>query len=233
MSVRDHLAIALDVEQADAALRLAGSLAGVASVFKVGLELFTAAGPEIARGISWHGKLFLDLKLHDIPNTVEGAARAAARLGASYLTVHAAGGRAMIEAAVRGAGPATQILAVTVLTSLSADDLAETGLAGPPGAAALRLGQLALAAGAAGLVCSPAEVGALRAALGPRPLLVVPGIRPEGSARGDQQRVGTPGDAIRAGANLLVVGRPIREAPAPRAAAEAILGEIADALRAR
>jgi orotidine-5'-phosphate decarboxylase len=223
----DRLAVALDVGSPDEAETLAGELSGAAGVFKVGLELFTAAGPGAAKRIARHGQLFLDLKLHDIPNTVEAAAREAAKVGATYLTVHAAGGRAMIQAAVRGAGSKVKVLAVSVLTSLTASDLDEVGLRGTPREAALRLAKLAVGAGAAGVVCSPEEVGELRRTLGPGPLLVVPGIRPVGSARGDQKRTGTPAEAITAGASVLVVGRPIREAPSPREAAEAIVREIA------
>ena len=233
MNATDQLAVALDVSNSDDAEQLADSLRAVAGVFKVGLELFTSAGPEVVGRIAQRGRVFLDLKLHAIPNTVEHAARAAARVGASYLTVHASGGREMVKAAVRGAAPQVQVLAVTLLTSLSAADLGELGFGGSMSEAVLRLAQLAVGSGAAGVVCSPAEVSGLRAALGPDPLLVVPGIRPTGAAVGDQKRVGTPGDAIRAGASLLVVGRPIREASSPRLAAEAILREIAEAQAVR
>lgn len=232
----ERLAVALDVGRTADALALARSVAGAVGAFKVGLELFAAEGPTVARAVASLGPLFLDLKLHDIPNTVERAAKAAAHLGATYLTVHAAGGSAMVQAAARGAGPGVKILAVTVLTSLAPSDLAaigfSTGVAdgNAPQVLALRLAKLAMAAGASGVVCSTREVADLRAALGPAALLVVPGIRPAGSAPGDQQRVGTPAEAIAAGANLLVVGRPIREAAEPRAAAEAIATEIAAAL---
>jgi orotidine-5'-phosphate decarboxylase len=166
--------------------------------------------------------VFLDLKLHDIPATVEGAARSAAASGASLLTVHAAGGAEMVRAAVKGAGGRLRVLAVTVLTSLDADALDAVGLAGPPEAAVVRLARLAVGAGAGGLVCSPHEVGAVRAAVGAGPLLVVPGVRPEGAARGDQARVATPEAAVAAGADVIVVGRPLRDAPDPVAAARAI-----------
>jgi orotidine-5'-phosphate decarboxylase len=171
--------------------------------------------------------VFLDLKLHDIPNTVEGAARSAAASGASLLTVHASGGAAMIGAAVRGAGPGVRVLAVTVLTSLDAAALDAIGLAGPPESAVVRLARLAVDAGAGGLVCSPQEVAAVRAAVGPGPLLVVPGVRPAGAARGDQARVATPSDTVRAGADVIVVGRPLREGGDPVAAARAIAAELA------
>jgi len=225
----NHLAVALDVSSAHQAVALADQLRGAALVFKVGLELFTSEGPPIALEIAKRGRLFLDLKLHDIPHTVEGAARAAARLGASYLTVHASGGRAMVEAAVRGAGPDLKILAVTILTSLGRSELDDIGFEGGAHAAVLRLARLAMAAGAHGLVCSSAEVSELRHELGKDPVLVVPGIRPTGSEAGDQKRVGTPRAAIQAGASLLVVGRPILEAEHPRAAAEAIAREIEEA----
>jgi orotidine-5'-phosphate decarboxylase len=170
--------------------------------------------------------VFLDLKLHDIPATVEGAARSAAATGAALLTVHASGGADMVAAAVRGAGPGTRVLAVTVLTSLDAAALEAIGLAGPPDAAVVRLARLAVAAGAGGLVCSPHEVAQVRAAVGPGPLLVVPGVRPAGAAKGDQARVATPEDAVRAGADVIVIGRPLRDAPDPVAAARAIAATI-------
>jgi orotidine-5'-phosphate decarboxylase len=170
--------------------------------------------------------VFLDLKLHDIPATVEGAARSAAATGAALLTVHAAGGPEMVRAAVRGAGPGVRVLAVTVLTSLDAAAFEEIGLAGPPEAAVVRLARLAVGAGAGGLVCSPQEVAAVRAAVGPGPLLVVPGVRPAGAALGDQARVATPAQAVGAGADVIVVGRPLRDAPDPVAAARAIAAEL-------
>jgi orotidine-5'-phosphate decarboxylase len=166
--------------------------------------------------------VFLDLKLHDIPNTVEGAARSAAASGASLLTIHAAGGATMVEAAVRGAGGRLRVLAVTVLTSLDAEALRAIGLEGPPEAAVVRLARLAVAAGAGGIVCSPHEVRAVRAAVGPAPLLVVPGVRPAGAAKGDQARVATPAEAVASGADVIVLGRPLRDAADPAAAARAV-----------
>jgi len=196
-------------------------------MLKVGLELFTAEGPAAVRAAAALGRpVFLDLKLHDIPATVEGAARSAAASGASLLTVHAAGGEQMVRAAVKGAGGRLRVLAVTVLTSLDAAALEAIGLLGPPEAAVVRLARLAVAAGAGGLVCSPQEVRAVRAAVGGGPLLVVPGVRPSGAARGDQARVATPEAAVAAGADVIVVGRPLRDAPDPVAAAR----EIAEAL---
>jgi orotidine-5'-phosphate decarboxylase len=196
-------------------------------LLKVGLELFTAEGPPVVRAAASLGRpVFLDLKLHDIPNTVEGAARSAAASGASLLTVHASGGPDMVRAAVKGAGGRVRILAVTVLTSLDGAALDRIGLAGPPEAAVVRLARLAVDAGAGGLVCSPHEVAAVRAAVGPGPLLVVPGVRPAGAALGDQARVATPEAAVAAGADVIVLGRPLRDAPDPVAAAVAIAAGV-------
>ena len=214
---------ALDFPTWSAAEPFARAVAPAVGVLKVGLELFAAEGPAAVRAAAALGRpVFLDLKLHDIPNTVEGAARAAARTGASLLTVHAAGGSEMIAAAVCGAGPDVKVLAVTVLTSLDAAALRAIGLEGPPQEAVVRLAQLAVVAGAGGLVCSPHEVAAVREAVGEEPLLVVPGVRPAGAAKGDQARVATPAEAVRAGADVIVIGRPLREAADPAAAARAI-----------
>ncbi|GAC1597207.1 MAG: orotidine-5'-phosphate decarboxylase [Myxococcales bacterium] len=235
MKGRERIIAALDVPDPAAAAALASKLAGRVGLLKVGLELFVAHGRAALDAVAAQGlPVFLDLKLHDIPQTVESAARGAGALGAALVTVHASGGAAMVAAAKRGlqqgareAGrPAPRLLAVTVLTSLSDQDLQAVGLGGPSREAALRLGLLAVRAGADGLVCSPAEVEALRAAIGRGPLLVVPGIRPAGAAKGDQQRTGTPAEAVRAGADYLVVGRPLRDAPDPGAAADAIAAEI-------
>ena len=205
----------------------ARTIAPAVGMLKVGLELFVAEGPPVVRAAAALGRpVFLDLKLHDIPNTVEGAARSAAASGASLLTVHASGGPAMIRAAVRGAGGKLRVLAVTVLTSLDATALAEIGLAGPAEAAVVRLARLAVGAGAGGLVCSPHEVRAVRAAVGPGPLLVVPGVRPPGADRGDQARVATPAEAVGAGADVIVLGRPLREAKDPLAAAREIAASL-------
>ena len=215
---------ALDVNDPVAAERLASRLAGHVGLFKVGLELFVAHGRAAIDAIrKFELPVFLDLKLHDIPQTVEGAARGVAALGVDYVTVHASGGSEMIRAA-RRALPRTKLLAVTALTSLGPDDLDAVGLARD---AVPRLAKLAVAAGADGVVCAPKEVSALRASLGPTPLLVVAGIRPAGAAAGDQRRTGTPAEAIRAGASILVIGRPLRDAPDPAAAADAIAREIA------
>lgn len=223
MTPRDRLCAALDFPTWAAAAPFARAVAPEVGMLKVGLELFAAEGPPAVRAAAALGRpVFLDLKLHDIPNTVEGAARSAARSGAALLTVHASGGAEMVAAAVRGAGPGVRVLAVTVLTSLDAAALEAIGLAGPPEAAVVRLARLAVGAGAGGLVCSPLEVAAVRAAVGPGPLLVVPGVRPAGAALGDQSRVATPEAAVRAGADVIVLGRPLRDSPDPAAAARAI-----------
>lgn len=224
---RERICAALDFGAWSAAEPFARRLAPHVGMLKVGLELFVAEGPQVVRAAAALGRpVFLDLKLHDIPATVEGAARSAAATGASLLTVHAAGGEAMVRAAVKGGGGKLRVLAVTVLTSLDAAALDAIGLAGPPEGAVVRLARLAVGAGAGGLVCSPHEVAAVRAAVGPGPLLVVPGVRPVGAALGDQARVATPEAAVRAGADVIVVGRPLRDAADPVAAAQ----EIAAAL---
>jgi len=242
MNGRERIIAALDVPDLRAAAALAGKLSGHVGLFKVGLELFAAHGPAALEAIAPFGlPIFLDLKLHDIPQTVEQAARGAGALGAAMVTVHASGGAAMVAAARRGlqAGAAQAglaqpaeirarpiLLAVTVLTSLADDDLLAIGLAGPASQAVLRLSRLAVAAGADGLVCSPNEVALLRRELGPEVLLVVPGIRPQGAASDDQRRVGTPRDTVAAGASYLVVGRPLRDAPDPAAAADEIARQL-------
>jgi orotidine-5'-phosphate decarboxylase len=233
---RLRLAYALDFSTLGAAREGAARVRESVGVLKIGLELFVREGPaSVALGAEFGCDVFLDLKLHDIPETVERAVASAAALGARYLTVHAAGGPRMLEAAARRAereGSGLSLLAVTVLTSLDAADLAAIGVEAPPAQQVVRLGRLAIGCGAAGLVCSVAEVSALRADLGPAPLLVTPGIRPAGPASADdQKRAGTPGSAIRAGSSLLVVGRPIRDAADPSAAARDIVAEIAEALR--
>ncbi len=205
------------------------SLAPHVGMLKLGLAFFLAHGPAGVHAVT-EAPVFLDLKLHDIPNTVAGAVSAVLPVGAAMLTLHAAGGAAMIAAARNAAeaagGARPKLLAVTVLTSLSAEALAETGVAGTPGAQVLRLAKLALAAGADGLVCSPQEVAMLRREIGPAPLLVVPGIRPAGAPAGDQARTLTPREAVEAGADWLVIGRPITGAPDPAAAAAAIAADL-------
>ncbi|HSB19837.1 MAG TPA: orotidine-5'-phosphate decarboxylase [Anaeromyxobacteraceae bacterium] len=227
MDPASRLCAALDFGTWQAAEPFARAVAPVVGMLKVGLELFASEGPAAVRAAAALGRpVFLDLKLHDIPNTVEGAARSAVACGASLLTVHASGGPRMVEAAVKGAGGRLRILAVTVLTSLDDDQLGRIGLAGPAEAAVVRLARLAAEAGAGGLVCSPLEVAAVRAAVGPGPLLVVPGVRPPGAAAGDQARVATPAEAVRAGADVVVLGRPLREAADPAAAARAIAATL-------
>ena len=229
-----RLIAALDTADPARAAAWAGALAPHLGMAKLGLEFFLANGAPGLRAIAAAAPglpIFLDLKLHDIPATVAGAVRAVLPLAPRFLTLHAAGGTAMIAAAREAAETAGAarplLLAVTVLTSLDDAALAATGV--PDGAARQveRLARLALAAGADGLVCSPHEVGLLRAALGPAPVLVVPGIRPEGAARGDQARTMTPAQAVTAGADWIVVGRPITGAADPAAAAAAIAAAIA------
>jgi len=229
MNARDRLIVALDVPEADAARALVDRLSGAVGLFKVGSQLFTAAGPDFVHEIVARGeKVFLDLKFHDIPNTVAGAVASASRLGVSLLDVHGLGGRAMIEAAV-GALPAmgTRLLAITVLTSHDEDTLGEIGVNGPMAESVRRLAVLAKDAGADGVVASPHEVAFIREACGTGFLIVTPGIRPAGAAAGDQARAATPAAALAAGADYLVVGRPITAAADPRAAADAIVGEMA------
>jgi len=222
----ERIFVALDTGDRERVLDLARRLEGRVGGFKVGLEAFVALGPSIVREIAALGlPVFLDLKLHDIPNTVAGAAAAASRLGASFLTVHALGGVEMIRRAV-DAFPDACILAVTILTSHDEESLRRLGIAGPSSEAVARLAGIAREAGAGGLVCSPLEIAEARRAH-PAGVLVVPGIRPAGSAQNDQARVATPAAAVRAGASRLVIGRPITVAPDPAAAAEEIAREIA------
>jgi orotidine-5'-phosphate decarboxylase len=228
MKARDRLIVALDVPKADAARALLGRLAGRVGLFKVGSQLFTAAGPELVRQIVARGeKVFLDLKYHDIPNTVAGAVASASRLGVSLVDVHGLGGRAMMEAAV-GALPAmgTKLLAITVLTSHDEETLGQIGVNGSMAESVRRLAQLARDAGTDGVVASPHEVALVREACGSDFLIVTPGIRPAGAATGDQARAATPAAALAAGADYLVVGRPITGAEDPAAAAESIVGEM-------
>ncbi len=228
MTPKDRLIVALDVPDLDRARSLADRLAGSVGMFKVGSELFTAAGPAVVRELVSRGeRVFLDLKYHDIPNTVAGAVAAASRLGVSLLDVHALGGRAMLEAAVAALSTdTTRLLAVTILTSHDEEGLRQVGVRTPIQEAVRRLALLAYEAGAHGAVCSPHEVGLVREVCGPRFLILTPGIRPEGASRGDQSRAATPAAALAAGADYLVVGRPITQAPDPRAAAQAILDRM-------
>ncbi len=220
--------MALDVPQGDAARALVERLAGHVGLFKVGSQAFTAAGPELVREIVGRGeKVFLDLKFHDIPNTVAGAVASASRLGVSLVDVHGLGGRAMMEAAV-GALPAmgTRLLAITILTSHDEETLGEIGVNGSMAESVRRLAQLARDAGADGVVASPHEVALVREACGSDFLIVTPGIRPAGAALGDQARAATPAAALAAGADYVVVGRPITGATDPAAAADAIVREM-------
>ena len=220
------IAVALDAPDLETAARWAGLVTPHVSTVKVGLELYLRYGPGIVASIRGASgvKIFLDLKLHDIPATVAGAARAVARLHPEVLTVHAAGGPEVIRAAE--AAPSTMIAAVTLLTSLGPADLDRIGIAGPVPDAVRRLAVLAVSAGARGLVCSPREVGAVRAEVGPGVTLITPGVRPAGAAAHDQARTATPEEALRAGADLLVIGRPITSAPDPGAAAAAIAAPL-------
>ena len=231
---RKRLIVALDVPDADSAQKLVDRLECSCRWVKVGLELFVAAGPCIvekllARDLS----VFLDLKFHDIPNTVAGAVRSASSLGVGMMTLHAGGGPAMLAAAneaITGLKNPPQLLAVTVLTSMDQAQLTATGVARTPAEQVKLLAAAGLGAGVNGFVCSPEEVASLRALTGPEGVLVVPGIRPSGADAGDQKRIATPASAIRDGASYLVVGRPITQAASPAEAAEAIVQEIAKAL---
>jgi orotidine-5'-phosphate decarboxylase len=225
MRPHERICAALDLPDPQSAARLAAQLEGRVGMLKVGLELFTAYGPAAVEAVRRFGlPIFLDLKLHDIPQTVESAARGVAKLSVQMTTVHASGGAEMVAAAKRGLGSSgTKLLAVTALTSFGPAELDQVGL---PRDAVPRLAKLAIEAGADGLVCSPREVAQLREMLGPKPLLVVPGVRPAGAAANDQRRTGTPAEAVRAGASYLVIGRPLRDAPDPAAAADAIAAEI-------
>jgi orotidine-5'-phosphate decarboxylase len=225
----NRLIAALDAPNRSDADALVGRLGGVPSWVKIGLELFCAEGPAIvAAYVGRDLRVMLDLKLHDIPETVARATARVAALGAGLLTVHAGGGRAMLEAAVANAG-GTRILAVTVLTSLDDADLAQIGAQGPVAALVQRRAELAIAAGCHGVVASPHEVAAIRAIAPSGFLIVAPGVRPAGAAAGDQKRVMTPAQARAAGADLVVVGRPLRDVADPAAAARAVVAELAGA----
>ena len=214
--------VAIDTPDLNKALELARSLEGSVGGAKLGLEFFSALGPEGVRKVAALGlPIFLDVKLHDIPNTVAKAAAALASLEPAVMTVHAAGGQAMMEAAKASAKPGTKVVGVTVLTSLDESDLGSIGISGSPAGQVERLARLARSAGLDGIVCSGAEVAAARAAW-PDGYFVVPGVRPAGGDAGDQKRVVTPAQALDDGASILVVGRPITGADDPAAAARAI-----------
>jgi orotidine-5'-phosphate decarboxylase len=231
---RQRLIVALDVPDARQAMRLVAELEGTCTWFKVGLELFVAAGPAVLEPIVGRGyNVFLDLKLHDIPNTVAGAVRSAAGLGVRMLTLHAGGGPAMLaaaKAALAGVAHPPELLAVTVLTSMDAGQLQATGVDHAPARQVEMLATMGIGAGIRGFVCSPQEVAAVRSLVGSDGVLVIPGIRPAGAAIGDQKRVAGPAEALRLGASYLVVGRPITQAPNTAEAAKAILEEMAEAL---
>lgn len=231
----DRIIVALDQPDLPAALRCADALVGRARWVKVGMTLFYREGPQAVLAMRERGfDVFLDLKLHDIPHQVEGAARSLATLGAGMLTVHASGGADMMEAAVRGAREGASaagivppsVIAVTVLTSLDAEALQSIGVESEPAEQVAGLAALALTAGVDGVVCSPREAARMRALLGPQALVVTPGVRPLGSAAGDQARTATPSEALRAGASHIVIGRPITGSEDVAAAYDSILSSI-------
>ena len=223
----DKIIVALDVPTKKDALGLVEQLGGQISFFKIGLQLYTAEGPEIVRAVLASGaKVFLDLKLHDIPNTVANAVESAGKVGAQMLTIHLSGGPEMIRAAVSAKKGKMSILGVTVLTSATQQTLDEIGIGEQLDRHVLRLGNLGAAAGIDGLVASPFEVSFLREQLGDKIKLIVPGVRPSWSEPGDQKRFMTPRQALEAGADYLVIGRPITKDPNPRGAVEKILEEL-------
>jgi orotidine-5'-phosphate decarboxylase len=230
MDPRQRLIVALDVPTAAAARKIVAAVGDSALTYKVGMQLYTAEGPSVVRELVGSGRhVFLDLKYHDIPNTVGSAVREAAQLGVSLLTVHASGGGKMLRAAVeaaRAAKPDVLVLAVTVLTSMDDVDLGMIGLRGGVLDQVLRLAALALSNGCTGVVASAQEAAALRHEFGRDFAIVTPGVRPAGSGHDDQARVVTPAEAVAAGASHIVVGRPITEAADPAAEARAILGQI-------
>jgi orotidine-5'-phosphate decarboxylase len=231
---RQRLIVALDVPTQAAALALADRLQGTCNWFKVGLELFVAAGPAVVEALAGRGySIFLDLKLHDIPNTVASAVRSTGSLGARMLTIHAAGGPVMLAAAANAAaGLATppELLAVTVLTSMDQAQVTAIGVPRSPSEQVELLARMGMESGIRGFVCSPQEVSLLRKLTGAEGVLVIPGIRPSGADKGDQQRIATPAHALSQGASYLVVGRPITQALDPVSAAREILNEMAAVL---
>ncbi len=233
---RQNLIVALDVSSAAAAQKIVAAVGISALTFKVGMQLYTAEGPSVVRDLVASGRrVFLDLKYHDIPNTVAAAVREAAGLGVSMLTIHAAGGSKMIRAAVeaaRNVNPALMVLGVTMLTSLDDQDLDKIGMRGHVVDQVLRLAGLALTSGCQGVVASAREAAELRSELGKHFLIVTPGVRPAGRDHGDQSRVVTPTQAISAGATYIVVGRPITDAPDPGAEARSILDQMSLAVSA-
>jgi orotidine-5'-phosphate decarboxylase len=226
MQARDRLIVALDVTSRDEVLALVDELHGIAGTFKIGLQAFVANGPEIVREVIARGeRVFLDVKIHDIPNTAKHAVASAASLGASIITVHAAGGEAMLRAAAESAGDAL-VLGVTILTSFDQEELLRVGFSGTLASNSVHLARLARASGLRGVVCSPHEIAAIREACGNDFVILTPGIRAAGSDRGDQRRTMTAREAIAAGADYIVVGRPITAAPNRRDAAMRTVEEV-------
>ena len=224
MQPHDRLVVAADVSTRDEMLRLVDTLAGAVGVFKIGLQAFIANGPALVREVVGRGEqVFLDLKIHDIPNTANHALAEVAGLGASITTVHAAGGEAMLRAC---AHESMLVLGVTILTSLGEADLLQIGFGGNAVENAVRLAQLSQASGLRGVVASPLEIGAIREACGKDFVILTPGIRPAGSEAGDQRRTMTPREAVAAGADYIVVGRPITGAADPRSAALRIVDSL-------
>ena len=229
LTPRDRLIVALDFPTQAKALALVSVLADSVSTYKIGLQLYTAAGPAIVQAVAATGaKIFLDLKLHDIPNTVAKAVTAAGELGVQMLTVHLSGGAAMLKAAVEAKPPHLSLLGVTVLTSASQETLDEIGVASNLEDQVVRLAELGKQSGVEALITSPREVRRLRQQLGPEMTLITPGVRPSWAAADDQKRFTTPREAIDGGADYLVIGRPITAAPDPRAAVERLVAEMAD-----
>ena len=227
LQARDRLIVALDLPTQAKALALVSVLSGSVSIYKIGLQLYTAAGPAIIHAVAATGaKIFLDLKLHDIPNTVAKTVAAAGELGVQMLTVHLSGGGAMLRAAVEAKAPHVALLGVTVLTSATQETLGETGITSGLENHVLLLAELGKKSGIDGLITSPHEVGLLRKRLGPEITLVTPGVRPAWAAADDQKRFTTPREALRAGAGYLVIGRPITAAEDPRAAVERVVEEM-------
>lgn len=232
--MRERLIVALDVSSASEAQKLVARIGDAAGIYKVGLQLFTAEGPGIVRDLVSSGRrVFLDLKLHDIPTTVALAVKAATELHADMLTIHASGGSAMLRAATEAAAGRLNLLAVTVLTSLNDEDMEEIGVAGRLSDQVLRMASLAKSAGCQGIVTSPREALVARKAMGEGFTIVTPGIRPAGAETNDQQRIATPAQAINNGVSHIVVGRPITHAPDPAKAAQSIISEMEQAKNSR
>jgi orotidine-5'-phosphate decarboxylase len=228
LTARDRLIVALDFPTQVKALALVSVLSDAVSIYKIGLQLYTAVGPAIVQAVAATGaKIFLDLKLHDIPSTVAKAVAAAGELGVQMLTIHLSGGGAMLKAAVEAKAPDLALLGVTVLTSATQETLGEIGVSSGVDAQVLRLVELGKKSGVDGLITSPHEVGLLRERLGSEITLVTPGVRPTWAAADDQKRFTTPREALRAGADYLVIGRPITAAPDPRTAVERVVEEMA------